>query len=205
MAEEELRSPEHKRKPPLRSANPVKGLSSPLLCAPARRPAHLLGCSTSPRLAACLAACFGAPLDSTSVSPAPESLSPQALGVHPIRCTSGAGGDTGGVPTRGTSQHWGHPLRVERAAGQGAGCFVGYDACTNLGKHRVVCGFSWLLRVTDREAVLMEPKAGVVLFTTTLRLYGGVLWSGELQGFIIHEMMPTTTTTHSSRQPRGHS
>ena len=41
----------------MRSANLVKGLSSPLLCAPACRPAHLLGCSASPRLAACLAAC----------------------------------------------------------------------------------------------------------------------------------------------------
>jgi hypothetical protein len=29
------------------------------------------------------------------------------------------------------------------------------------------------------------------LFTTTLDLYGGVLWSGELQGFIIQQMMPT--------------
>jgi hypothetical protein len=28
------------------------------------------------------------------------------------------------------------------------------------------------------------------LFTTTLDLYGGVLWSGELQGFIIQQMMP---------------
>ena len=31
----------------------------------------------------------------------------------------------------------------------------------------------------------------MALFTTTLDLYGGVLWSGELQGFIIHQMMPT--------------
>jgi hypothetical protein len=30
----------------------------------------------------------------------------------------------------------------------------------------------------------------MALFTTALGLYGGVLWSGELQGFIIHEMMP---------------
>jgi hypothetical protein len=29
------------------------------------------------------------------------------------------------------------------------------------------------------------------LFPTTLDLYGGVLRSGELQGFIIHETMPT--------------
>jgi hypothetical protein len=28
----------------------------------------------------------------------------------------------------------------------------------NLEKHRVVCGFSWLLRVIDHEAVLMDPK-----------------------------------------------
>ena len=36
--------------------------------------------------------------------------------------------------------------------------FVDYDACVNLGKHRVVCGFSWLLRVIDHEAALMDPK-----------------------------------------------
>jgi hypothetical protein len=44
------------------------------------------------------------------------------------------------------------------AARHGAGCFVDYDACVNLGKHRVACGFSWLLRVIDHEAVLMDPK-----------------------------------------------
>jgi hypothetical protein len=62
----------------MRSANLAKGLSSPLLCAPARRPARLFGCSTSPRLAACLAACVGAPLDSLSL-------------CTPSACTSGAG------------------------------------------------------------------------------------------------------------------
>ena len=31
----------------------------------------------------------------------------------------------------------------------------------------------------------------MALFTTALGLYGGVLWSGELQGFIIHERVPT--------------
>jgi hypothetical protein len=38
-----------------------------------------------------------------------------------------------------------------------------------------------------------DPAAevGMALFTTALGLYGGVLWSGELQGFIIHEMIPT--------------
>jgi hypothetical protein len=37
-----------------------------------------------------------------------------------------------------------------------------------------------------------DPAAevGMALFTTALGLYGGVLWTGELQGFIIHEMMP---------------
>jgi hypothetical protein len=35
---------------------------------------------------------------------------------------------------------------------------VDYDARANLGKHRVACGFSWLLRVIDHEAVLMDPK-----------------------------------------------
>jgi hypothetical protein len=62
-----------------RSVDLIKGLSSPLLCAPARRPAHLLGYLASPRLGCsapawhlpgtCLAptwhllgTCFGAPL-----------------------------------------------------------------------------------------------------------------------------------------------
>jgi hypothetical protein len=30
----------------------------------------------------------------------------------------------------------------------------------------------------------------MALFTTALGLYGGVLWSGELQGLIIHEAVP---------------
>jgi hypothetical protein len=34
-------------------------------------------------------------------------------------------------------------------------------------------------------------KVWMELFTTTLDLYGGVLWSGELQGFITQQMMPT--------------
>jgi hypothetical protein len=32
-------------------------------------------------------------------------------------------------------------------------------------------------------------EVGVSLFTMTSGLYGDVLWSGELQGFITHEMM----------------
>jgi hypothetical protein len=51
----------------------------------------------------------------------------------------------------------GDPLRHRDKAGH-AGCFVDYDACVNLGKYRVVCGFSWLLRVIDHEAALMDPK-----------------------------------------------
>jgi hypothetical protein len=37
---------------------------------------------------------------------------------------------------------------------------VDYDARANLGKNieLPVCGVSWLLRVTDHEAVLMDPK-----------------------------------------------
>jgi hypothetical protein len=130
------------------------------------------------------------------------------------------------------------------------------DTCANLGEQRVVCGVSWLLRVIDHEAVLMDPKlfsswghrsvvllkrrfgrqtssrwrfsrkhdwivavqvipqqaikaipvlstglyskngdraaeVGMALFTTALGLYGGVLWSGELQGFILHEALAT--------------
>jgi hypothetical protein len=41
---------------------------------------------------------------------------------------------------------------------QDAGCFLYYDACANLRKHCVACGFSWLLRVTDHEAAPMDPK-----------------------------------------------
>jgi hypothetical protein len=36
------------------------------------------------------------------------------------------------------------------------------------------------------------------LFTTALDLYGGVLWSGELQGFIIQQMMPSSSTKCTS-------
>jgi hypothetical protein len=47
----------------------------------------------------------------------------------------------------------------------------------------------------------------MALFTTALGLYGGVLWSGELQGFVIHEMMPICLSTPSAQAqgtgPRG--
>jgi hypothetical protein len=144
-----------------------------------------------------------------------------------------------------------------------AGCrlFCGsWHVCANLGKQRVACGFSWLLRVTDHEAVLMDSKLfpswvhrSLVLlkrrsgrqtssrwrfsrkfdwtvqvipqhaikatrvlstrkmvigrqklgwnmehFTTALGLYGGVLWSGDLQGSILHEMIPSTGTRHTA-------
>jgi hypothetical protein len=62
------------------------------------------------------------------------------------------------------------------AARQDAGCFVDYDACVDLGKHRVVCGFSWLLRVIDHEAVLIDPKlfSSLVPSTTSqLKFLGG--------------------------------
>jgi hypothetical protein len=38
----------------------------------------------------------------------------------------------------------------------------------------------------------------MALFTTALGLYGGVLWSGELQGFIIHETVPNETSEFCS-------
>ena len=44
----------------------------------------------------------------------------------------------------------------------------------------------WLLEKLSEPAA----GAGMALFTAALGLYGGVLWCGELQGFIIHEMMP---------------
>jgi hypothetical protein len=64
----------------------------------------------------------------------------------------------------------------------------------------------WIVQVIPQQAIKAIPVAalysknsdpaaevGMALFTTALGLYGGVLWSGELQGFIIHEMMPTET------------
>ena len=50
--------------------------------------------------------------------------------------------------------------------------------------------------LSTRKIVIrrQELGVGVVLFTTALGLYGGVLWSGELQGFIIHERVPSATT-----------
>jgi hypothetical protein len=33
----------------------------------------------------------------------------------------------------------------------------------------------------------------MTLFTTALGLYGGVLWSGKLQGFIVRETMPRSS------------
>jgi hypothetical protein len=39
-----------------------------------------------------------------------------------------------------------------------AGCRLFRGTCANLGKQRVACGFSWLLRVIDHEAVLLDPN-----------------------------------------------
>jgi hypothetical protein len=63
----------------------------------------------------------------------------------------------------------------------------------------------WIVQVIPQQAIKAippgalysknsDPAAGVgmALFTTTLGLYGGVLWSGELQGFIIHEAVHIT-------------
>jgi hypothetical protein len=51
----------------------------------------------------------------------------------------------------------------------------------NLGKHRVVCGFSWLLRVADHEAVLVDPK----LFSSWVTQVSGVVetevWTADKQ------------------------
>jgi hypothetical protein len=33
-------------------------------------------------------------------------------------------------------------------------------------------------------------KVWMAFFTTALDIYGGVLWSGELQGFIVRERVP---------------
>jgi hypothetical protein len=39
---------------------------------------------------------------------------------------------------------------------------------------------------------------GMALFTTALGLYGGVLWSGELQGPIIRGMGPALAGLHNA-------
>jgi hypothetical protein len=38
-----------------------------------------------------------------------------------------------------------------------------------------------------------EVEVGMAPFTAALDLHSGVLWSGELQGFIIHETVPNNT------------
>jgi hypothetical protein len=53
----------------------------------------------------------------------------------------------------------------------------------------------------DRAAEVEVP-----LFTTALGLYGDVLWSGELQGFILHEVTPALILdnfAHTSPPPNG--
>jgi hypothetical protein len=42
----------------------------------------------------------------------------------------------------------------------------------------------------------------MALFTTALNLYGGALWSGELQGFIIRERVPTPAPPAPAPGPR---
>jgi hypothetical protein len=61
--------------------------------------------------------------------------------------------------------------------------------------------------LSARKMVIRRPAAevGVVLFTTTSGLYGGVLWSGEFQGFIIHELVPTNSQQAASAQAQAHS
>jgi hypothetical protein len=44
--------------------------------------------------------------------------------------------------------------------------------------------------LSTRKIVIRRQELGLALFTTALGLYGGVLWSGELHGFIIHEAVP---------------
>jgi hypothetical protein len=105
----ELRSPELRRKRPVRSVGLVKGLSSPLLCAPAWRPAHLLGYLASPRLdcpgtfsapawhllGICLASAWHLLRGTTG------SLATWPCLCTPAVCTGGAGA----APARGTS-YW---------------------------------------------------------------------------------------------------
>jgi hypothetical protein len=83
-----------------RSVDLVKGLSLPLLCAPAWRPAHLLGCLLLAWAAWLRLGCWLLRSGRHSASPV----------CYP-RCMHLPGD---GVPTRGTS-HWGHPLGESNA------------------------------------------------------------------------------------------
>jgi hypothetical protein len=68
------------------------------------------------------------------------------------------------------------------AARQDAGCFVDYDACANLGKHRVVCGFSWLLRVIDHER--SSPGGSKIVLKLGSQVSGVVetgVWTADKQ------------------------
>jgi hypothetical protein len=67
------------------------------------------------------------------------------------------------------------------AAGYDAGCFVGYDACVNLRKHRVVCGFSWLLRVIDHEAVLIGSKIVLKMGSQVSGVVETGVWTADKQ------------------------
>jgi hypothetical protein len=55
--------------------------------------------------------------------------------------------------------------------------------------------------LSTRKMVLRRQKLGwhFLLFTTALGLYGGVLWlwSGEFQGFILHEVLPVVASSSS--------
>jgi hypothetical protein len=88
-----------------RKTQSPKGVFSypPPVCAPARRPARLLGCLASPRLLA---------------SGHRHSASP----VYPVSCLHLPGA---GVPTQGTS-HWGHPLGESN--GEATSGFEGCDS-----------------------------------------------------------------------------
>jgi hypothetical protein len=92
-----------------RSADLVEGLPSPLLCAPARRPAHLLGYLASPRLG-CLLPRLPASGHHLLATTWPRLCTPAA-------CTGA------GVPTRGTS-YWGHPFSESNVQGGGGGGYV---------------------------------------------------------------------------------
>jgi hypothetical protein len=48
-------------------------------------------------------------------------------------------------------------------------------------KHRVVCGFSWLFRVVDHEAVLMDPKLFLELGSQVSGVVETGVWTADKQ------------------------
>ena len=168
----ELRSPELKRKPPLRSADLVKGLSSPLLCAPAWRPAHLLGYLASPRLAACRLSTYSASAwhlpggcdlgHSLPCNPGSRFLGGAEAVVHEYRAPPGPGAPR--VRGRSAVKGAGRPVTDKR--GRVTSSFFGFSGLPHKLLHAESRGncapfLLWFTRPSSVLLVLRLSRSGV--------------------------------------------